>query len=388
MYGTPRAQLRTIAGSYATGKVRRCGMSVVQQSDRRGHFWRRLVEWAVLVLAVSGLSVAFCYSGAAFHYLEKRINQFAMGLPVRSPEHGVRKVVKDDQFGGFAIGPCIEYGDLVLPLLARETSDFSTLDWSSVRRIAEVLSEIRTEECESVLRELWARDCHDQVGDPFPLSVFEDNPVLLAKALGAVALAKQGKLNASPVEVAFLVDCVAGRYSCGQTSRDLCAWALGFGSCTSAVPALVALIPEVNAGRAPSAVLDALALLGVKEAVGPIRGALASSHTKREPSQSPYNTEGAVRALVLLGDRDLVPFLIDQMPPTPVPSEHWTLSTLRTVTDEDFGTDPGDWQNWWTSTKGTWQYSDELLEQMRTLIMPRMRDTWSVIVSGDSEVVY
>ncbi|MCP4645698.1 MAG: hypothetical protein GY851_34955 [bacterium] len=295
--------------------------------------------------------------------------------------------MKDDVFGAFAIGPCIEYGDSVLPLVEQETKSFTQLDALSARRLAELLSNIRTERCESLSKELWARDCQGELGTPLT-SGFEDNPAVLAKALGAVALARQGKLDAPPAEVAFLVDCIAGRYKCGDTSREFCAWALGFSRCEGAVPALIALVPETLVGEAPGAVLDALALLGDTEAITPIRDSLAETHTSRATPLGPPNAEAAVRALVLLGDSNLIPFLIEQMPQAPVPNEHWILDSLREMTDQDLGADPGAWEVWWRNVEEIWEHSDDLIENMRAGIMPDIRDTWNVVVSGDSEIVY
>ena len=250
-----------------------------------------------------------------------------------TPDKTARTLVHDEKMGGRATGKAIQHGDAILPLIRRESEDFTLLNSRNTLRIAEVLAAIRTDQSHAMLTDLYSRT------DP------------IARLVGAVGLARCGDLPGPFGEGTLLVTTV--REDRSQTETQLAITALGWAKDKEALPCLLDLLkrrPTDYSYHAKACV--AVARIRSADATPVLRDCLASEEFHALPH--------AFRALVALGDREAVPLAIARV--TPEIREYnsgLVVRELKKVTGKSYGYNRASWEEWWDSVKTTWQIPEE-----------------------------
>ena len=250
--------------------------------------------------------------------------------PGHSMEETAKILIHDIQFGDRAKEKAIQHGDDIIPLIRKETKDFTVLvraDW-----IADVLGAIKTESSRKVLLDLYSR-----TND-------------LTRLVGAVGLARQGALTGPVDEHSFLVRMAALERS---PHNEMAIRALGLSRDEKALPFLVDLLKKGRGARLDGVTCEALAAIGSKDAIPVLRDCLKADKFYALPS--------AFRALIILGDRDAIPLAIARLTPEDKRSggARWIVVDLRLMTGEKFGFDQASWLQWWDSAKGSWQIPEK-----------------------------
>jgi HEAT repeat protein len=245
-------------------------------------------------------------------------------------EETAKILIHDIQFGDRAKEKAIQHGDDIIPLIRKETKDFTVLvraDW-----IADVLGAIKTESSRKVLLDLYSR-----TND-------------LTRLVGAVGLARQGALTGPVDEHSFLVRMAALERS---PHNEMAIRALGLSRDEKALPFLVDLLKKGRGARLDGVTCEALAAIGSKDAIPVLRDCLKADKFYALPS--------AFRALIILGDRDAIPLAIARLTPEDKRSggARWIVVDLRLMTGEKFGFDQASWLQWWDSAKGSWQIPEK-----------------------------
>jgi len=283
---------------------------------------------------------------------------------VSTPEKAAERLLFSRMYGNYAIQPCIDYGEEILPYLTTQSQDFGCIYPDQVGRLAEVLSKMTSDRGTELLKALLSRPCESEHGAgalPAPCAV---HACLFRKSIAAYALAKQGHVAQVQNEAAFLETALRspgapGEQTFVEWSRALCALALGYIGGTEELQCLLDVLPGVTEnGRTPVEAIDALAIAGDRAAVAPLRALYASGAVNAAGipytdtfEWAPYYGDRVLRALILLGDYDVLSLVIDHIRPD-MPGEYWVLRCLRAITEQDFGSRPEKWRAWWR-TAGT-----------------------------------
>jgi hypothetical protein len=287
---------------------------------------RPLLRWVLGVLLVFAVAAT----------LVVRHVWMAMFGPGSTREETARILVHDLKFGGRARQKAVQYGDAILPLIQAESSDFTGLNGRNAFWIAEVLGAIKTDKSHAILIDLYART----------------NSV--AKLTGAVGLARQEALPERIDEGSFLVRTV--RNEKGQAETQLAIIALGRSASPAALPCLLDLLRKRHTDYWYHAyACEALARIGSREVTPVLRECLRSPEYHALPE--------AFRALIALGDREAVPLTIARVSPDLKGyNSGFVVGELKKVTGKSYGYDRQAWQNWWESTKASWQIPDQFLK--------------------------
>lgn len=261
--------------------------------------------------------------------------QAAFG-PGKTIDETARILVHDFKFGGRAQQKAIQHGDVILPLIQKESDNFKILNGRNSFWIADVFGAIRTDRSREVLLDLYSRTNN------------------IARLAGAIGLAQHGALPDPVDEDSFLVQNV--RTDPGQTESHLSIIALGWTRDKKALPCLLALLKKRPSGYWYHAyACQALARIGSEEATPVLRDCLKSEQFHALPS--------AFRALVALGDREAVPLAIARVTPEIKGyNSGFVVKELKRVTGKSYGYNQDKWEKWWSSVQGKWQIPDKFVK--------------------------
>ncbi|MBX7255054.1 MAG: hypothetical protein K1Y02_01740 [Candidatus Hydrogenedentes bacterium] len=250
---------------------------------------------------------------------------------VSSPASAANAAIHVPEFNKkVAVGPCIAYGDAVLPYLEAESSNYTQLYHGSHRNVALILSGIDSPKSLAVLRELYSRD------------------QLWAKEAGMLGLVLCGQFNEPVHEGAFIV----------QDIDEVKATALALLDRKEAVPFLISSLQSSKRDFwAHTKIMEALGALGDQTSIEPLRNYL---HDK-----TVFALDGAFRALIMLGDRDAIPITIKRIEPDMDDSQALVIPSLELVTRQNFGRDREDWQRWWQGAQTSFRIPPEAIETFR-----------------------
>jgi len=311
------------------------------------------VAWNVLISVALLFLLASCGCSPLAWMDEKEARS-----GVLTPEKAAGKLLSSRMYGNYAIQPCIDYGEEILPYLATQSQDFGCIYPVQVGRLAEVLSKMTSDRGTEFLKALLSRRCESEHGAgalPAPCTV---HACLFRKSIAAYALAKQGHIAEVQNEALFLETALRNPGAPDERifteeSRALCALALGYVGGKGEVHVLLDVLPGATEdGRTPVEVIDALGIAGDRAAIGPLRALFAAGAVNAVGipysdtfEWAPYYGDRVLRALILLGDYDVLGLIIDHVRPD-MPSEYWVLRCLRVITQQDFGSRPDMWRAW------------------------------------------
>lgn len=253
--------------------------------------------------------------------------------PGGSLEETARILVHDSKFGMRAKQKAIRHGDEILPLIQKESHDFTILNGRNAFWIADVLGKIRTDHSRTILADLYSRTN------------------AIARLTGAIGLAQHKALPDPVDENSFLVRNVLTGSS--ETETQLSIIALGWAKNEEALPCLLWLLKQrpINYWHHACA-CEALARIGSRKAIPVLRDCLRSDQFHALPS--------AFRALIALGDREAVPLTIARVTPEiRGKNSGFVVRELKKVTGKSYGYDPARWKKWWASVQDKWQIPEK-----------------------------
>jgi len=284
--------------------------------------WRRIKITAIAFAAILVVCGLFLY-----RFFEYRFS------PGKSPEETAHILIQDLVFGMRAREKAIEYGDLILPPLIRESKNFQELNTRNSFWIAEVLGEIKTEKCRTILNDLYSRS------------------ETLTKLTAAIAMARQGLLQ-DPGATSLLIAIVQN--DTDETETQLAIIALGWTRRQSALTCLLELLKNRSLNYWHHAyACEAVARIDAPEAIPALRDCLRSEGFFALPE--------AFRALVTLGDIEAVPLAIERISPKIRDfNSGFIVDELEEVTGKSFGYDQDRWMRWWQEVKDTWKLPSSL----------------------------
>lgn len=155
--------------------------------------------------------------------------------PGFTKEETAQILVNDDKFGERAEQKAIRYGDSILPLIQSDSANFEKLNGRNLFWIAEVLGKIRTDKSRSILLDLYSRTNQ------------------IAKLTGAIGLLEQGVFPEKITDDCLLVQTVKNHSVQTETETMLAIIALGYLKDTNALPCLMDLLKDQQAGYWPLA---------------------------------------------------------------------------------------------------------------------------------------
>lgn len=277
-------------------------------------------KWLTVIIVTLPL---FC--GAAWLY-----QIFGPGI---TKEQTAQILVHDFKFGGRAKQKAIKYGDAILPLIKKESDDFSKLDNRNSYWIAEVLGKIQTDQSRTILKGLYTRTNK------------------IARLTGAIGLAEQGIFPDRINEESFLVRTV--RADPEQTETQLAIIALGKTKDPKALPCLLDILKRRPIDYWHHAyACEAVARIHSQEAIPVLRDCMKSDQY--------YALPEAFRALVALGDRQAVPLAIARISPEiKNKNSGFVVNELKKVTGKSYGYDRTKWEKWWGKAKEEWQIPEK-----------------------------
>lgn len=290
-----------------------------------------------IALLIVLTSIAGC-GGCLYHQYQ------AVFGPGRTIDETARILVRDSKFGGRAKQKAIQHGDAILPLIQKESVDFTMLNGRNAFWIADVLGAIQTDRSRAILNGLYSRTN------------------ALARLTAAVGLAQHGALPDPIDQDSFLVQNV--RSDPSQTESHLSIIALGWTKDEKALPCLLALLQKRPIGYWYHAyACQSLARIGSKDAIPVLRDCLKSEQFYAVPS--------AFRTLISLGDRDAVPLAIARLTPEiKDKNTGFIVRELKKVTGKSYGYDQARWQKWWDSVQDKWKIPDQFTkpwDQQKTM---------------------
>jgi hypothetical protein len=265
--------------------------------------------------------------------------------PGDTMEETARILVHDFKFGMRARRKAIQHGDAILPLIQRESEDFTLLDGRNSFWIADVLGAIQTDRCHAILSDLYSRTD------------------ATTRLTGAIGLAQHGALPDAVGEEAFLVKTVRAdlgqtetqlaTIALGRTETQLAIIALGWTKDRKALPCLLDLLKQRPMAYWHHAyACEALARIGSADAIPVLRDCLTADEF--------YALPDAFRTLIALGDRQAVPLAIARVTPEIRDSNgSFVIDELKCVTGKSYGYDQARWQKWWDAVEATWQIPKE-----------------------------
>ena len=258
--------------------------------------------------------------------------QAAFG-PGKTMDETAGILVHDSKFGMRAKQKAIQYGDEILPLIQKESEDFTILNGRNSFWISDVLGAIQTDRSRAMLTDLYS----------------QTNAI--ARLTGAIGLARHKALPDPVDENSFLVQNV--RTDPGQTETQLSIIALGWTKDEKALPCLLDLLKQRPIDYWHHAyACEALARIRSKEAIPVLRDCLKSEQFYALPS--------AFRTLRALGDREAVPLAIARVTPEiEDKNSGFVVSELKKVTGKSYGYNQARWQEWWTSVQDKWQIPEQ-----------------------------
>jgi len=241
-------------------------------------------------------------------------------------------LANDVVWGFRGIQKGIACGDRCLSPLWEKSSHLKRMNGRNAPWIAEVLS-----------------------GNQTPLSVrvaseLSEDPQLLRKLVGQVALAKFGKLKDISTLHSTCVD--PPKDDLNGDMFDLAAAGIGYTKDKSALPALHAALDQSHANQSWRSWVICRSLANLKDETSiPV----LESYLRRPNSAAPGE---AMKALQALGSKNAIPLAVDRLAHSLKNHEpDWTseslISALEETTGQHFGTDAAAWQKWLsTSRKG------------------------------------
>lgn len=253
--------------------------------------------------------------------------------PGITKEQTARILVHDFKFGGRAKQKAIKYGDAILPLIMKESDDFSKLDNRNSYWIAEVLGKIQTDQSRTILKDLYTRTNK------------------IKRLTGAIGLAEQGIFPDRIDEESFLVRTV--RTDPEQTETQLAIIALGKTKDPKALPCLLDILKRRPIDYWHHAyACEAIARIHSQEAIPVLRDCMKSDQY--------YALPEAFRALIALGDRQAIPLAIARISPEiKNKNSGFVVKELKKVTGKSYGYDRTKWEKWWETVKAQWQIPEK-----------------------------
>ena len=276
--------------------------------------WKTILL-SLCVVAVICVPWLWSYYEPQFRYIWGDCDAIAEGLA-------------NDRVWGFrGIHKCIACGDRCLEPLWENSNHLQRLNWRNAPWIAEVLS-----------------------GNQTPLSVkvaseLSDDPQLLRKLVGQVALAKFGKLKDISTLHSTCVN--PPKDDLNGDMFDLAAAGIGYTKDTSVLPVLHATLvrPHANDYWRAHIICRSLGNLGDQGSIP-----VLESYMRDPKSAAPGD---AMKALHALGHKNAIPLAIDLLAASLKDQERQRTSeslvlALEETTGQDFGADAVAWQKWYS----------------------------------------
>lgn len=249
---------------------------------------------------------------------------------INTPEQAAQKAILPPKINKrFAVEKCVQYGDAIIPHLATASQDFKYLYHGAVENVAYILAGINSPKSIALLNDLYHRD------DP------------QTKEAGALGLVLSGNFKEQLTKDSFLVNDI----------NEIKALTLANLGDKTAVPFLIETLATETAYWKCDRISKALGFIGDPSAIEPLRDFL------RAPKS--IALDGAFRGLIMLDDKEAIPLLIDRISPEIKDSAPGAISSLKQVTDVDFGRNREAWKAWWEANKRSFVIPESAVKEFR-----------------------
>jgi hypothetical protein len=263
--------------------------------------------------------------------------------PGITPNQTAQILIKDDKFGGRALGMASFWGDAIFPALRDISNNYSNLNGRNTELLMMVFAQHPSEKSFESASELYQREDAN------------------AKAIGAAGLAAQGKLpDAAFAPDGYLYQSLnydwAGDLSnmqrLGDTRETSVEHGLIIAGYAKNNKVLAPILKILSYRKIPYQVhaeaCDALKDIGDKQAIPELEAAMRDNEF--------YAIPNAFDALIKLDDPNAIPLAIARITPEiRGKNSQFILNELEKVTGKNFGFDQSKWQEWWNQNKNNLQ---------------------------------